>query len=265
MSKSAVRSLDKAEFVVHSTRTVQPSVTAKLQNVFSPLRGGEGEGTPTPDWDVAQEANAALLTHASREVRQTDEVYRAEQVKVSEVGRERRSQVDLFLSVYRDLRKSFEGTYGEDALPLVGLDAVPARSIPAVREQAAKVVDRMRSPDLIARLVPRPGQKHLEIEELVDELEAQVRALNDAAEEYKRQRKVADQAFVAKEEALAFHRRVYVNVTRIQEAYCRLAGFDELARRIRAAEISRRSAPSDEPEPEPTPPSSPAEEAPVTA
>lgn len=264
MQKSAVRSLDKAEFVVQSTRTTKSSVTANLDNVFSPLRQGEDEGTPTPDWDVAQEANAALLDHASSEVRSKDEVFRTAKVRVSEVGRKRRSQVSRIQGIYRDLRKSAEGAYGPDALALLGLDALPALGIPAVREQAVKLAGRMRSPDLIARLVLRPGQTHLDIAKLADGLETQVGILNDLVEEYKRQRKVADQAFVAKEEALAFHRRVYVNVTRIQEAYYRLAGLDELARRLRSAEPSPRSSSPDDTR-EPNPPSSPAEEAPVTA
>ncbi len=43
--------------------------------------------------------------------------------------------------------------------------------------------------------------------------------------------------------------RIYVNVARIQEGYYRLAGFDELALRIRSPEAPRRSKAEDGKEP----------------
>lgn len=266
MPKVAVRSLDKSEFVVASTMTAKSSVTAKLTEVYSPPQSLEGEGPPTPDFDAAQEANAALLRRSGSELRSKQQVYGALRVQVKKAFAQRNEQFNEVRRVHRDSRKSVAGTHGEEALLLVGLEAPPANTPSAEREQALEAVVRMRNPELAARLPEeRAGQEPLDFERLANAFEAAVSKLDEAMAALKNAIKLADQALLARNEALAFHVRVYVNVTRIQEAYFRLAGFDDLAERIRAAEPSRRTEKPEE-TPEPTPPSpSPEEEAPVTA
>ena len=270
MPKKAVKSLDQSEFVVASTMTAKSSVAVKLTEVYAPTRSGDGQGPPMTDFDAAQESNAALLGHASGEVRRTQQVYGAARVQVSKARDQRKQQFQRVKEVHRDVRKSVEGTHGEAALLLVGLEAAPARTITAAREQTLEAVGRMRNPELVAQ-VPgaRAGQEPLDFEHLANALEAEVLKLDEAMAAVKNAVKLADQALVAKKQALAYHRRVYVNVARIQEAYFRLAGFDDLAERIRVAEPVRRTEkPAEAPEetPEPTSPSPlPEEEAPVTA
>jgi len=264
MPKKAVRSLDKAEFVVASTMTAKSSVTAKLTEVFRPPV--EEEGPPIPDFDAAQEANAALLRRSGGEARRTQQVYGAQRVQVTKAFEQRNEQYKEVLRVHRDSRKSVDGTYGPEALALVGLESPPANTPSAVREQSLESVTRMRNPALAARLPEaRAGQVPLDFARLAAAIEAAVRKLDEAMAALKNAIKLADQALVARNQALAFHLRVYVSVARIQEAYFRLAGFDDLAERIRAAEPSRRTEKPEE-TPEPAPPSpSPEEEAPVTA
>ncbi len=66
----------------------------------------------------------------------------------------------------------------------------------------------------------------------------------------KRMRKQVDASLVVKRETLKRHRRLYLNVARIQEGYYRLAGLDELADRIRSREPGRRKQESSGDQPE---------------
>ena len=267
MPKSAVKSLDKSEFVVASTMTAKSSVTAKLTEVYASPQSLEGEGPPTPDFDAAQEANSALLRRSGSELRGKQRVYGAHRVQVTKAYAQRNEQFKEVKRVHRDSRKSVAGTYGEEALLLVGLEAAPASTPSAEREQALEAVGRMRNPELAARLPEeRVGQEPLDFERLANAFEAAVKKLDEAMAALNHAIKLADQALLARNEALAFHLRVYVNVTRIQDAYFRLAGFDDLADRIRAAEPSRRTEkPEETPEPAPPSPSPEEEVPPVTA
>ncbi len=247
-SKAALKSLDLTEFLVMSARTQKPTVSSRLAAIFLPA-SPDGEGASVPDWDLVQESHAVLLETSAGKVRHTDQVHRHNKVKLSEARRSRRKLVWKLKIRHRDLRSSFTGTYGKDALPLVGLDAPPELRFVAIREQQLEVLERMRNPELAARLPePRAGQKALDLTELADAIEAEIRELEAATEAIRRLRKQVDESLVVKEEVLAQHRRLYLNVARILAGYYRLAGLDELADRIRSPERPRRrQEASDEP------------------
>ncbi len=238
-SKAALHSLDLTEFLVTSTRTQKPRVSAKLAEIFRPPEGGEG--APAPDWDLVQESHAVRLETSAADVRRTDKVHRVNKVKLSDERRKRRKLVGKLTTRHRDLRSSFAGTYGKESLPLVGLDATPERRFVAVREQQLEFLERMRNPDLASRLPePRGGQAPLDLTALADALEAEIFELEQSMVAIKRMRKQVDESQALKKEALKQHRRLYVHIARIQESYYRLAGLDELADRIRSPELPRR-------------------------
>ena len=244
-SKAALKSLDLTEFLVMSTRTQKPNVSARLTQVFHPaVSRAEGEGVSAPDWDQVQESHAGLLESSAAEVRRTDKVHRLNKVKLSEMRRRRTTLVGALKTRHRDLRSSFSGTYGREALPLVGLDAPPERRFVAIREQQLEVLERLRDPDLVSRLPePRAGQAALDLAALADAIEAEILELEEAMEAIQRMQKQVDESLVVKRETLKQHRRLYVNVARIQESYYRLAGLDDLAERIRSPELPRRRPP----------------------
>ncbi len=244
-SKAALRSLDRTEFLVMSTRTQKPNVSIRLTQVFIPaLTGADGEVAPTTDWDLVQESHAGLLETSAAEVQRTDKAHRVNKVKMSEMRRKRRKLVAGLTSRHRDLRSSFTGTYGKDALPLVGLDATPERRFLAVREQQLEILERLRDPELASRLPePRGGQAALDLTALADAIETEILELEVAMEAIQRMQKQVDESLVVKRETLRQHRRLYVNVARIQESYYRLAGLDELADRIRSPAFPRRKPP----------------------
>jgi len=256
-SEEALQRVDKSEFVVMATRTHNASVSGALTNLFGGTPSIEGQPAFVTDWQTVQESHAGLLGHWTGEVRRTDEVHRVNLVKVSQLRRNRRGTVGGLQRYHRDLRKSVDGTYGPEALALVGLDSPPKRRFVAVREQLREVVTRMRNPELASQKpAPRAGLPSLDFEQLASALETQIQALEALDEEIRRMRKVVDESLAEKRRVLKAHRRIYVNVAGIQERYYRLVGLDDLADRIRSADPPRRSEPQTE-TPEETPPPSP--------
>ena len=74
-TKTALRGLDKGEFLAMSTRTQNSRVSVELTQTFRDTpAGGSGEGTAVP-WDVLQESHAVLLERASQEVRRTGQAF----------------------------------------------------------------------------------------------------------------------------------------------------------------------------------------------
>ncbi len=246
MSNPALKSLDLAEFVVTSTRTQKPTVSAGLNQLFypDPPQAVDGGASEVLDFDHIQDANADLLEKWSWEVRRTDQEHRHNLVRAKELRRQRKEVGGELREWHRGLRKSVEGTYGDDALPIVGLDAPPARRHVAVREQLSEVVERMRDQETPSRLpAAKAGLKPLDLKSIADALEIELRRFAEILKALKQRRKMATESRIARKNALKTHRRVYVNVAHIQEGYYRLVGLDDLADRIRTAGPPRRSAP----------------------
>lgn len=253
-TQETLTSLDRAEFLGTSTRRQQSLVTPKLDQVYGTLPPrAEGEPPRALDFDAHQEANAELLDEATRTARATAHAYRQAKVKLTKLRKDRNEQGKGLRQHHRNLRKSFDGTYGPNALPLVGLDAPPVQAFTALREQNLDVVDRMRTPDLASRLGdPLAGQEALKLDKLANGLEKAVQSFEKVTNDITDMIKIRDEALVAKKEAQKYQLRVLANVARIQEGYYRLAGLDDLADRIRVTIPKRSTKPSEEP-PDDTP------------
>ncbi|MCP3956500.1 MAG: hypothetical protein GY719_01470 [bacterium] len=248
-TKEVLQVLEQTEFVIASTLVQKPVISAELKSILEAPEG-EGEGAAVPDWDLLQDTHVSLLQRSMSKVRQADRDHRVNKIQLSQLRKERRGQIKTLKGRHRDLRRSFTGTYGEESLPFVGLDAPPAVRHVAVREQALEVLDRMRDPELASQVGdPRSGQVALDLGLLADALQDEILQLEEMTLAIQEMRKRLDESLLAKREALEAHRRVYVNVTRIQEGYYRLAGRDELADRIRHPDPPRRSASGEQPGP----------------
>jgi hypothetical protein len=235
--------------VVTSTRTENARVSAQLNELFS---GTLRDGDPPLAWDALQESNARLLELSIADVLQADDQHRRNLVEASQLRNQRRKLMASLARQIRDLRLSFTGHHGADALELVGLEAPAATTKARLTKQVQDVLLRLRAP--VIELPPaNSGVGSLDPTQIADAMEADVEALAGVMAALVEARKRTDRSLVAKREALARHRRRYLNVARIQEAcYC-LAGFDELADRIRPFMWSPRRPPKppDETPPEP--------------
>ncbi len=241
-NKSALKQLEKTEFLVVSGKTQKPTVNARLAKIGPDLIGdGSGEAPPAPDWNHLQEWGIAALVNSAAEVRQTDRDLRKSRVRLADARQDRNQKIERIDSGHRSLRQSFTGTYGAKSLPLVGLDAEPARALPATREQMREVVSRMRDPQLAAALPePLAGQGPIELAVVADARSGEIDDLEAKMAEIDELRKQTDEALVVRDQALAKNRRVYSNVGRLLEGVYRLAGLDQLADRIRATQRSAR-------------------------
>ena len=241
-NKSALKQLEKTEFLVVSAKTQKLMVNGRLAKAGPEIvDAGSGEAPPAPDWNQLQEWGIAALDQSAEEVRQTDRDLRKNRVRLRKARQDRNGKVKRVASGHRSLRQSFTGTYGPESLPLVGLDAEPARALLAAREQMREVVERMRDPQLTAAL-PEPvaGQQPIELATVADARDAELGDLEVKMAEIDGLRKQTDEALFVRGRALAKNRRVYSNVGRLLEGVYRLAGLDQLADRIRVTERSRR-------------------------
>lgn len=248
-SKAALWGLEQAEWLATSTQTQNPTVSSELQELYRSILP-EGEEVPDlPDFKVVQSSNVLLLLHSANSVRRADQAHRKNLVELDKMRSRRRQMADGFKQRYRDERKSFEGTYGEESLAYVGLDAAPGVSYLAVREQLLEFRERLRDPETPGKLGdPLPGHSPVEPETLADAVDGEVSAYDTLMTDIRQQRKRADESLSVKKAALADHRRVVVNVARIQEGYYRLVGLDHLADRIRAARRRRKAKEDEKPE-----------------
>ena len=248
-SKAALWSFEQAEWLATSTQTQNPMVSGELDELYRSILP-EGEEVPDlPDFKVVQSSNVLLLLHSADNVRRADQAHRKNLVELDNMRSRRRQMAEGFKQRYRDERKSFEGTYGEDSLAYVGLDAPPGLSFLAVREQLLEFRERLRDPETPGKLGnPLPGHSPVEPETLADAVDGEVSAYDTLMTDIRQQRKRADESLSVKKAALADHRRVVVNVARIQEGYYRLVGLDDLADRIRAARRRRKAKEDETPE-----------------
>ena len=163
-SKAALRGLEQAEWLATSTETQMPTASGELDELYRAVLPEGTDPSAVPDFDVVQGANVFLLVHATHKLRHADQAHRKNLVALDEMRNRRVELAQGFKKRYRDERKSFEGTYGEDSLPHVGLDAPPARSYLGVREQVLEFRERLRDPETPARLGdPLPGHSRFAI------------------------------------------------------------------------------------------------------
>ncbi len=238
--KKALNQLEKTEFLVVSVRSWKPSVNAGFSNGGN--TGGSGGATPhAPDWNHVQDWCITELEGSAEDLRRADRDHRDLRVRLRQARLDRDRRLGELETGQRALRQSFSGTYGHESLALVGLDAEPARALLAAREQIREVVVRMRDPEMTTELPkPRAGQSAIALVPLADFWDDEITALEGKMAEIDELRKQAEEAMIARDEALKQSRRVYANAGRILEGLYRFAGLDELADRIRLTERSAR-------------------------
>lgn len=168
-SREVLKELARAEFLVASTRTQKSRVRAELERLFRDSLPGdaEPEGLQLPDFDLDQDSDADLMEATSADLLRVDHKHRLKKVRLSRKRRERRRKLASLQDLHRDNRKPFDSTYGEESLPLVGLDAPPERTFLALREQLREFIQRAGDPELPAQLPgPKVGKAPVDLEGL---------------------------------------------------------------------------------------------------
>lgn len=66
---------------------------------------------------------------------------------------------------------------------------------------------------------PRSGQSPVDVAQLADDMEGDVRKLEELDKAIEKMTKMLDESLILKREAFQRHYRIYLNVARIQEGY----------------------------------------------
>lgn len=253
-TRPVLSAINQGEYLATSIRTHEAEVTSELNGFHQNLVPPGGEGKPLPDWRFNQVVNHEMMLQANVQILDADLVFRYARADVRAGVAKAKDKTVVPLNYYSDLVLLVEGTYGKEYLYVFGLDAARARGLLPVREQLRDVQGRMADPARIALLpAPKPGLLPLDFAGIVDGIKTVLDGFEEYLEKRKRYAKVLQAASIARNEALKDHRRVYVNIARVQEGWYRLAGLDELADRLRATLPGPRST-------EPTEPTEPTEE-----
>ncbi len=254
-SKAALKQLQKTTHLVASIRTQQSIVNTRLATELAEIPGNDAADAPdVPDWQHLQGWAIHSLDASADDVRRTDRTYRHHRVQRDQLRGERNTLVGGMSKDLRKVRKTISGVYGNEALPLVGLDAVPARGFLALREQVRTMIASMRDPRMVAEL-PQPlaSQSPLELAALANAWQVRNAHLDELADEIARLHKLVQQSRLLVKESQRRARRLYANVGRLQEGLYRLAGLDDLADRMRVTHRAARQPPTEpivEPQPE---------------
>ncbi len=214
-----------------------------LGETFSPLLG-EGEILP---FDVQLRLFAKKLTEVSDKLLKTARAYRDQRAREAVVRDLRNEWAGKVNSGVVGLRQAFTGIYTDEKLAEFGFARRTPKAPAELLEQASHLVDRLSDEELDLT-GSRFGDFKLDAPFLARELVGSVDGLQQAEDELTRQKRRSEALKLTKDEATEEHDQAYVWISQTVESLFRLAGLDEVARRVRPSR--RRSgsiAKSEEP------------------
>ena len=194
---------------------------------------------------AAREGMAMLLRAQIADLVEKDNAVFAADARLMEIKRQRdvakRELSDLIVSI----RQVLKAIYKAPGLERLGLEGRTGRTIEHLLRQAGRLAGAAKK-DLTAilgeprfneGLDPRPQMER--IGEKAETLEALARQLDEA-------RRDRDTAGVDRNLALEAYKKAHLATTQTFEAWCRLAGEDALAEKVRDARVGRRRPASQE-------------------
>lgn len=254
-SSPPVRRREKADRSTEAAMTATRDLMAgKLTAHFAPyVREGE---TPI-DWGYVWDLLTRDVDGVKTMLVGADQENIEKKVLVKERTKEKTDETTATRGQLVNMRRTLEGGYGPDADERVGYAGpVPQETIAVMRLGTIVLgyVDDFAS----LGLVPREHGSGEVDDKTVAKLRDRVTALENAVKGFNDAVRDAEQALLRRQEALPEHDRVYGNVGRIAEGFCRLVKEDERADRMR---VSFRSITRKGKDDEDTPP--PVDEPPV--
>lgn len=214
--------------VLGAIETFGDQMSGTLGEDFAPFLP-EGQVMP---FQATLELFAGRLSASSQRMVETDRAYRDQRTRET-LFRGRRD--DAASEVNDDvvgLRKAFGGIYREEKLAEVGFARRTPQSPGELLEQATHLATRLQDPTLDLT-GSRFGDLQLEAAKLAAKLVASVASLEQASTALSRQERRTEARKLAKDEALEAHNSGFLWIARTVESLCRLAGLDEVAKRIR--------------------------------
>ncbi|MCP3956256.1 MAG: hypothetical protein GY719_00200 [bacterium] len=165
----------------------------------------------------------------------TDRAYRDQKARESVSRGRRETQADNVNKDVIDLRDALKGFYSDDKLAELGF----ARRTPTVPvellEQTSHLVERLNDPELDPSGVSF-GDVQLDVANLATELTGSVETFKQDSEALGREVRRTEASKLAKDDAVDRYNTSFLWIARTVESLCRLAGLDEVARRVRPSQ-----------------------------
>ena len=219
--------------VLWALDTFGDRLVALLEESFGALLG---EGQEMPFATQLELFRKKLILGRDR-MTETDRAYRDQRARESLFRAKRDGRVKEVNADVVGLRRAFTGIYGDDKIAEFGF----ARRVPQqpgeLLEQTSHLVARLVDPDLDLSGA-RFSEFRFEVPELASQLAGSVDALRLSVDDLAREERRTEAMKLAKDDALAEYNRWFLWIARTVESLCRLAGLDEVAKRVRPS--SRR-------------------------
>ncbi len=167
----------------------------------------------------------------------TDRAYRDQKASESLVRGKRDEGAAQVNSDIVGLRQAFSGIYSDAKLAEFGFARRTPQQPAELLEQASHLIVRLDSPELDLSGSSYDDFK-LDAPHLARKLVRSVGSLQEADDELAGQERTSEALMLAKDDALAEYNRSFLWIARTVESLCRLAGLDEVAKRVRPS--SRR-------------------------
>ncbi len=204
-----------------------------LGESFGPLLD-EGQAMP---FEVQLTLFEKKLIQVSGQMVETARGYRDQKARESVSRRRRDQRAGKVNSAVVGLRQAFTGIYSEEKLAEIGFARRTPQPPGELQEQASHLVTRLSDPELDLS-GSRFGDFQLDAAHLAQELVGSVKDLREAADDLAREERRSEAMKLAKDDALKEHDRWFVWIAQTVESLCRVAGLDEVAKRVRPS--SRR-------------------------
>ena len=162
----------------------------------------------------------------------TDRAYRDQRARETLVRGRRDQHLGAVNSAVVNLRRAFTGVYRDEMVAEVGFARRTPQQAGELLEQATHLATRLRDPE-IGLTGSRFGDVQLDVPKLAQELAGPVEQLELAAQELAQEERATEALKLAKDEALAAHNKRFVWIAQTVESFCRLAGLEEVAKRVR--------------------------------
>ena len=178
---------------------------------------------------------AKMLTRDLDRLVATDRAYRDQKAREAVSRGLRDEQFELVSGGVVGLRQAFTGVYSDAKLAEIGF-ARRTPTVPAeLLEQASHLVERLSDPalDLTGS---RFGDFQLDAPFLARELVGSVETFKQVSEELEREGRRTEASKLAKDDAVERYNKSFLWIARTVESLCRLAGLDEVARRVRPSQ-----------------------------
>lgn len=204
-----------------------------LGESFAPLLAA-GQAMP---FEVQLELFEKKLILIRDRMLETERAYRDQKARESLSRTRRIERAGRVNSAVVGLRKAFAGIYSDQKLAEIGFARRTPQPPGVLLEQASHLVTRLNDP-LLDLTGSRFGDFQLDAKNLAKALVSSVDDLEEAVDDLAREERQSEAMKLAKDQAIQEHNRWFVWIARTVESLCRVAGLDEVAKRVRPS--SRR-------------------------